>query len=237
MSFDILRQNKQDVVLIVLDAKSCYDRISPPIASPALARQGTPQCFVDMMFGTIAKMKHHVKTTYGNSARSYRSEDGDFHGILQGNGAGPAIWATVSTPILNSLRDEGFGAHILCPTTSNKLVLPAFAFVVDTDLIHPIHAETSDKPGPQQALDLWEEGLRTTGGEIPEKCTWYAIRHKWEKDKWSLHNMQDMLHPVKLRNDMGVSEIVNQEEPHTAVKSVGIMFAPSGCMVDEAAYF
>ena len=36
--FDIARQSKQSLALLVLDAKSCYDRIAPPIASIALKR-------------------------------------------------------------------------------------------------------------------------------------------------------------------------------------------------------
>jgi hypothetical protein len=30
-------------------------------------------------------------------------------GIGQGNGAGSAIWAVVSTPVLKMMKDEGFG--------------------------------------------------------------------------------------------------------------------------------
>jgi hypothetical protein len=40
--FDIVRQTKLNVSLMVLDAKSCYDRISPPMASISLRRQGAP---------------------------------------------------------------------------------------------------------------------------------------------------------------------------------------------------
>jgi hypothetical protein len=43
ITFDIIRQKKMNAALLVLDAKSCYDRISSPIASLALKRQGAPQ--------------------------------------------------------------------------------------------------------------------------------------------------------------------------------------------------
>lgn len=33
LTFDIINVTKSDTALMVLDAKSCYDRISPPIAS------------------------------------------------------------------------------------------------------------------------------------------------------------------------------------------------------------
>jgi hypothetical protein len=40
LTFDIIRQQKIDSAVLVLDAKSCYDCISPPIASLVLPRQG-----------------------------------------------------------------------------------------------------------------------------------------------------------------------------------------------------
>jgi Reverse transcriptase (RNA-dependent DNA polymerase) len=237
LSFDILRQCKKNVALVVLDAKSCYDRISPPIASLALARQGTPQSFIEMMFTTIDRMKHHIRTKFGDSEVFYERDEAKFHGILQGNGAGPTIWTMVSTPILNNLRDAGFGAKIICPITSHTTTIPAFAFVDDTDLIQTIDPTDTRFMAHQHALDLWEEGLRTTGGAlVPEKCLWFAIRHHWVKDKWQFHTTKESLGTLTLRNDDGTREELHQQEPHKAVKSLGVMFAPSGSMVDETNY-
>jgi hypothetical protein len=50
------------------------------------------------MFTTIQEMKHFIRTTYGDSDASYQStEEMKFHGNLQGNGAGPTIWALVTS--------------------------------------------------------------------------------------------------------------------------------------------
>jgi hypothetical protein len=98
-----------------------YNRISPPIASLAMVRQGTPQCFIDMMFKTIDNMNHHIRTTYGDSIMSYNSENTKLHGILQGNGAGPTIWTMV-----NSLRAEGCGAVRTHPLTKQTTIVPRF---------------------------------------------------------------------------------------------------------------
>ena len=57
------------------------------------------------------------------------------HGTGQGNGASPAIWAVVSTPILNMLRAEGYGAFFECPITKERAEMVGFAFVDDTDLV------------------------------------------------------------------------------------------------------
>jgi hypothetical protein len=87
------------------------------------------------MFNTIDKMKHFIRTSYGASNEFYSRHIHRFHGILQGNGAGPAIWAMVSTPILDQLRHKGFGVTIQSLSPQQALHIPAFAFVDDTDLI------------------------------------------------------------------------------------------------------
>ena len=45
------------------------------------------------------------------------------HGIGQGNGAGPAIWAVLSTPILNMLRKQGFGCEFVAPISNMMYII------------------------------------------------------------------------------------------------------------------
>jgi Reverse transcriptase (RNA-dependent DNA polymerase) len=170
LTFDILRQQKVNVALLVLDAKSCYDRISPPIAALSVKRQGAPQSFIEVMITTIDGMHHYIRTAFGDSDTYYEQREQIFHGILQGNGAGPAIWAMVSTPILDRLRVQGFGVTLLSRDPNKDIRIPAFAFVDDTDLVHQLKDNSTIILETQQCLDLWEEGLRTTGGAlVPEK--------------------------------------------------------------------
>jgi Reverse transcriptase (RNA-dependent DNA polymerase) len=98
--FDIVRQQKSNAALMVLDAKACYDRISIPFAALSLQRQGVPQKTVQVMFSTLSQMKHYIRTSYGDSTHFYQESTPKFHGIGQGNGAGPMIWVTVSSPFL-----------------------------------------------------------------------------------------------------------------------------------------
>lgn len=95
------------------------------------------------MFNTIDKMCHHIRTSYGDSASHYQREAIRFHGVLQGNGAGPAIWAAVSSPILDRLSDTEFGVQITSPSSGLARRIPAFTFVDDTDLIQ----DTSNSEG------------------------------------------------------------------------------------------
>ena len=182
LTTDILRQEHRAFVLLLLDAKSCYDRISPPIASLSMKRQGAPHSCVVLMFTTIQSMQHFIRTTYGDSENSYcATEEKPFHGILQGNGAGPTIWALVSTPLLDRMRVKKCGVALVT-IDGNILQIPAFAFVDDVDLIQELHDRSSIKEA-QQAVDEWSDALRATGGSlVPEKCKCIIVRPEWKND-------------------------------------------------------
>jgi hypothetical protein len=127
----------------------------------------------------------------------------------------------VSTPLLDSLRYDGYGAKLINPITNHSLHVPAFAFVDDTDLVHTIDPGALDyTKSTQHALHLWEEGLRKTGGAlVPEKCMWYTIQHKWEKDKWRLRTMMECTRTLQLSNEAGTTDTVAQAEPHNVGKA------------------
>jgi hypothetical protein len=176
------------------------------------------------------------QTAFGDSVLSYRHNIEPSHGI--GNGAGPTIWAMVGTPILNSLRESGCGVVLTHPISKMDIQIPLFAFVDDNDLVQDLNTSTSlNTQAVQHAVDIWERGLCTTGGAlVPDKCMWYALRHIWEKDSWILQRIHDSDIPLTINSDCGVRECLTHYEPFQAVKSLGIMFAPSGDATDETAY-
>jgi hypothetical protein len=55
---------------------------------------------------------------YGDSELTFTGElwTVPIQGVGQGNGVGPQIWAVVSTPVLNMLRHEGYGAYFRAAT-------------------------------------------------------------------------------------------------------------------------
>jgi hypothetical protein len=139
------------------------------------------------MFNTIDQMTHYVRTSFGDSDNSYSKGLYPFHGILQGNGAELTIWTMVSTPILNQMQATGCGAYITNPNTRVTTIIPALAFVDDTDLLQSITSSESKVTDTTKALRLRDKGLRTTGGAlVAEKCCWYTILHKWDKIMWRL---------------------------------------------------
>ena len=88
-----------------------------------MQKQGMPQGPIVSMFTTLQEMKHHIRTIFGVSTITFDSAaqlyavpvqqrnrpttDEIIQGIRQGNGAGPQIWAVVSPPILEMLREAG----------------------------------------------------------------------------------------------------------------------------------
>ena len=134
LTFDILRQLKRAGAICSNDAKSCYDLIGHTQASLSMQRVGVPKNIINCLFTTLQEAVHTVRTGFGDSKSSYGGKVWlvPIHGIGQGNGAGPAIWAVVSTPLLNVLRSKGFGCEVCCPLSSEFFRFVGYAFVDDT---------------------------------------------------------------------------------------------------------
>jgi hypothetical protein len=100
------------------------------------------------------------------------------HGIGQGNGAGPAIWAAVSTPILNMLQSQGLGCQIISPFSNQITKFVCYSFVDDMDLIiskPSLQCAQQVLSELQRSVDTWEGGLKATcGALVPEKT--YCVR-------------------------------------------------------------
>jgi len=205
--YDYIRLMRKPAALCSNDAKSCYDRIILIIAALCLCRLGAPLKATESMITTLAQLKHHVRSAFGNSTISQGQEDWPepAAGIGQGNGAGPQIWAAVSTPLFEILREEGFVATFICALSKQQRQLAGFAFVDDTDLI--VTDESNDEKlvsqKMQNSLQLWHGLLQATGGDlVPEKCFWYLIDFKWNKNRWQYMKWPDQERELKiLRTD------------------------------------
>ncbi len=198
-----------------------------------MKRQGAPDQCVALMFDTIQKMKHFIRTVFGDSAQSYSSTtDMKFHGILQGNGAGPTIWALVSTPLLDRLRVKQCGVAIVLMDGS-KLQIPAFAFVDDVDLIQELQ-DPGNVSEAQHAINEWADALRATGGAlVPEKCKWMGVKPVWSNNKWTIDKKSLMSSKLFLENDEGDKEEILQCEATSGQLALGISFSPIGETKDE----
>ena len=230
---DAMRIEKRPGVICANDAKACYDRILHFAAYISLRRIGMKKEAVISMLEPIRRMEHVIRTAYGDSKTSYGGEDWetDPSGICQGNGAGPAIWALVSSPLFECLRRRGYGVKMRSAITRTFLHLAGFAFVDDADTVQT--GEKGEKTTrvvskAQAELNLWEELVRATGGGIEgEKSDFAVVNYKWQQGKWKYEKPQTET-ILTVRNNDGTREPLTQIGPTMARRTLGVWQAVDG---------
>ena len=246
LTFDLFRQQRQPGALCSNDAKSCYDRIGHTAAGLAMRRCGIPISFVEASLRPIQELRHYIRTTYGDSAIFFAADGQELpiQGIGQGNGGGPAIWAVVSTPIFNAMRQRGYGIFLRLPLTGDKYLFVGYAFVDDTDLVVNLpslhhdesHADRVARVAArmQESVTFWEAALRASGGAlVPQKCHWYLLDFRWYNGRWEMLPATDVAFPLRVRSPSGRQVPIEQLSPHEARRTLGIRAAPDGNMEAE----
>jgi hypothetical protein len=119
------------------DAKSCYDRIVHSITSILMQHHNVPVSACICVFTTLQNLHHTVRTIYGDSKSGYGGTlwAVSYSGVGKGNGAGPKIWAVMSTIVLKMMKDEGFGFMYKTSIEGKQLHFMGYRFVDDTDII------------------------------------------------------------------------------------------------------
>ncbi len=222
-------------ILISNDAKGCYDRIAHIVASLAMQCFNVPKPALASMLTAIQEMDHHIRTAFGLSTNTYGNDPSKLPaGVLQGNGAGPAIWFAISTALINAMKAAGFGYKQWTMIKKRAIRITCFAFVDDTDLIHANSNVSREEllQEAQAALNLWSGLLQATGGALaPEKSYWYHVEVIYKDGKWQYAKIQDTPGELVLE---GVA--VKRCEVTEANEALGIQVRPDGSMQDELAY-
>ena len=198
MVVDIIRQKRLPAILCSNDAKSCYDRVVPQVLMMSLRRLGVPKSVIYSLIDTFQAMQHHLRTSYGDSDEYFTCEKGNirFHGTGQGNGFAPCIWAAISTVMIEVMKDLNLGSTIQSAITKMLSTFIAFAFVDDTDLIKiGTNDDSMDQVAEemQQMLRMWQGLLRSTGGALVPRKSWYVpIDFTWKNGKWDYKKITDI---------------------------------------------
>jgi hypothetical protein len=237
LSFDLIRQLKRTAVLCSNDAKGCYDRIVHSVAAICMRRLGAPQEPIESMFRTIQNLRHTVRTAHGDSESFFNAKDVHpvaIQGVGQGNGAGPQIWAAISTVLLNQARATGCGGSFQHALTGDVTEIVGYSFVDDTDLLstgtnsESTATETVEKM--QTLLDEWEGGLRATGGAIePAKTFWYLIDFERGPGGWK-YSDRARTEQLEVRNSDGTRVQLERVQCSEARRTLGVRLAPDGNM-------
>ena len=233
ITIDVARQSKTPAAYIANDAKSCYDRILLMVAYLTMRHMGVPEEAAKSSISTLVEMPRKVKTVYGESTESYSTNyilDEILHGIGQGNGYGPIIWAGISSPLLKILRDRNFGVKIKSPITREELEMAGYSFVDDTDQIEFTDEMLWEKvlENAQASLDLWECLLRTTGGALePTKTDWVKVVYEW-RDGVAKLERANFSETLTAKNPNGEVIEIKQIETSEARRTLGVWQSADG---------
>ena len=148
------------------------------------------------------------------------------------------IWAVVSTPVLNMLREEGFGAYFRSALTADRLSFVGYAFVDDTDLLSVLEDQDANyeqvADQMQKALTAWEGGIRATGGAIvPEKSHWYLIDFVWTDGYWRYASIDETPASILVRDADGNAKVLQRLTASEARRTLGVRLAPDGNNTSE----
>jgi hypothetical protein len=192
-----------------------------------------PKAAINCLFTTPQEAVHFVRNIYGDSKVSYRGPVWiiPIHGIGQGNGAGPAIWAVVSMPLLSVLHQKGFGCSFIFLLSSDLFHFVGYAFVDDTDILQPSlrNCQQQTLTLLQQAIDTWENSLKATCGVVvPEKTVWWLVSFKWEGNSWKYALIQDSLGELFINNISDTRKMIKRLGAEQAHKTLGVFIAPDG---------
>jgi hypothetical protein len=194
-----------------------------------MRRVGVQQETCLMMFGTLAKVQHYIRTNYGDSEQAYSCIEIPFQGIYQGNGAGPGIWLLVSIPIINMLKTAGFGFTVRTVISQDTFSFVCYTFVDDSDVVHSSMDDSSSDTDElvhemQQVVDTWEGGLRASGGAlVPSKSYWFFIHFIFERNRWRYARKEECPGNITIRDIDGNTRVeLERLEVSKARETLGV---------------
>jgi len=186
-------------------------------------------------------MNHHIHMAYGDSQQSANGNSWGkpIAGIGQGNSASPPIWAAVSSPMFNVMRQDGFYTLLIGAISHQQRKVVDFAFVDDTNLCvtHQSNQVEQVVSQKQKAVTYWEGLLQAMGGVLVlEKCFWYLVKFELMNNKWSYKKCNQVPGSISLL-DSDCQQVTSQQlEPSEARRTLGVWLAPDSNMDTEWAY-
>ena len=237
--FDLVRYARASFAMCSSDLKSCYDRIVHSAASLAMQKMGISRNQARSMFLTIQQCNHKVRTSFGDSEKTYgnQEEKGEpLLGVGQGNGAGPTIWAIISSVLFQAMHAEGFKVEFAAKLSKDIVELTGFMYVDDMDLIRvlPGNEHEQIKEELQLAIDYWNKLVKVTGGALaPEKSQWYAYYHTWNEEmgEYQIQDIQDQTLSAKDKD--GVRRNLTFLTHETPQEMLGVFMSPDGSTMHQ----
>jgi hypothetical protein len=181
ISYNYLRYTCHNAIIFDNDAKVCFDRIIPSLSLMATERLCMPQSATKSMLATIKGMHFFIQTAHGISSSFYTSTVAALIlGVLQGSGATPCIWLSLSCILLQPLHTHTTGFQASCPRNNHTTHCPGEAFVDDTNLWLTGTPTSTLVSTMQRVAQVWERLLFASSGALAlQKYFYYLVYWKW----------------------------------------------------------
>ena len=239
--FDYIRITKTNGAFLAMDLENCFDRMAHPISSLCSQRLGVPPKIAKCMINTLCKMKHFMRTAYGDSDWSYcGTTSKPLQGAVQGNGAASPIFIAISCVILSYLEHQTVGVHLISAIILTLYTVSAIMYVDDSDILISSVRDNENyisiRNRAQKTATVYKSGVHQTGGAIrPEKCRWYLICYKWINGI-AMYDYNPNITDITITDSRGNDQIVERLDIRTGWKGLGIVSSPSGNWKDHVTY-
>ena len=242
---DQLRIERRAGGMFDCDAKGCYDRIIPPLASIHLQALSLDKSIATLLARLMFTAKRFVKTKHGVSKNSIRTtRESPLFGIGQGNGGGPAIWLAHLTVMFTALSSICTGFMVGCIKGLEILTTVGTGYVDDVTLfvsLDPKEPQTEEqvKKRIQRMASKWEKLLFLTGGKLElSKCFWLPITWNWRHGEPVVKGTRDSPVELHLTESESRTKInIPRIAPSTAEKRLGIRYSADGKWAKEYKYW
>ena len=235
LSFNIALQKRMPITAVAVDLTSCYDQIAHAIASLCMQRLGHNRTTVTCRFSTVQDLEVNVRTAFGDSIENNKQElfacqlTKPPQGVLQGSTDGPGLWAIVSAPVLEILREMGYTYALRCAVTKEKTEYVGCLFV--DDAVYFSNHETNNAKQvllKAQEMQYHLEGLtKATGGAInPEKSFWWQIQFQWTHGTYKITKKEKLKGDIHTHDKHGNRSKIKKLGPKETEKILGVHQAP-----------
>jgi len=114
----------------------CYDRMAHAIISLCTQQLGMPQQVINFLLQTIQQMCFYLRTGFGDSDHFYGGpSEMPLQGCCQENGGSPAMWVSVTIPLVEDLHRQGHTAQLRHAYLGRSVNTAGNVYVDDVDLV------------------------------------------------------------------------------------------------------
>ena len=258
LMYDLARQWKRPLLVALVDAAQCYDRVSHAVAALTLRAYKVHNSSVLRMLSPIQSMEYYLRTGFGESTFFFGGKGSHKQGLCQGNGAAPPTWLQISTLLINAQRRHQHGITIETPISKRKIQQVGQLYVENTNLWAGLNEDMDELDtchAGQDSINHWGGMLMSTGGAYnADKSGWTlhdmvcgtngewryqddvkAQRKESNKERGEEEDMYDELNELNITVPLleGDVAVISRLKTSEAVKNLGMQARPDGSSTDH----